>query len=195
MKRNAYIQRKTNETEVVLSVNLDGTGGSNVATGIGFFDHMLDLFAKHSGFDLELQASGDLHVDAHHTVEDVGICLGQAVEQALGDKRGIRRYGSVTLPMDETLMSTALDMGGRSCFEYRVDMPAEKIGDFDSELVREFCHAFSQNANCNLHVLQHYGRNTHHIAEAVFKSFARALRVAVEMDPRQDGIPSTKGSL
>ena len=195
MKRNASIQRKTNETEVALSVDLDGTGAAKVSSGIGFLDHMLDLFARHSGFDLELQASGDLHVDAHHTVEDVGICLGQAFEQALGDKRGIRRYGSATLPMDETLMTAAVDLGGRFYLEYRVDMPAEKIGDFDSELVHEFCHAFAQNAKCNLHVLQHYGRNTHHIAEAVFKSLARALKMAAEVDPRQDGVPSTKGSL
>ena len=195
MKRSATIERTTNETKIALTIGLDGTGVISTATGVGFLDHMLELFAKHGRFDLEVQAEGDLHVDGHHTVEDVGICLGQAVAKALGDKQGIRRYGSVTLPMDETLVTTAVDLGGRAYFEFRVDLPAEKIGDFDSELVREFCHAFAQNAHCNLHVLQHYGRNTHHIAEAIFKSLARALRLACEIDPRQTGVPSTKGML
>ncbi|MEE2825790.1 MAG: imidazoleglycerol-phosphate dehydratase HisB [Planctomycetota bacterium] len=195
MKRSATVERTTKETKIALTIGLDGTGVISTATGVGFLDHMLELFAKHGRFDLEVDAEGDLHVDGHHTVEDVGICLGQAVAKALGDKQGIRRYGSVTLPMDETLVTTAVDLGGRAYFEFRVDLPAEKIGDFDSELVREFCHAFAQNAHCNLHVLQHYGRNTHHIAEAVFKSLARALRVACEIDPRQTGVPSTKGTL
>ena len=195
MKRSATIERTTNETKIALTIGLDGTGVISTATGVGFLDHMLELFAKHGRFDLEVQAEGDLHVDGHHTVEDVGICLGQAVAKALGDKQGIRRYGSVTLPMDETLVTTAVDLGGRAYFEFRVDLPAEKIGVFDSELVREFCHAFAQNAHCNLHVLQHYGRNTHHIAEAIFKSLARALRLACEIDPRQTGVPSTKGML
>ena len=195
MKRAATVERTTKETKIALTIGLDGTGVISTATGVGFLDHMLELFAKHGRFDLEVEAEGDLHVDGHHTVEDVGICLGQAVAKALGDKQGIRRYGSVTLPMDETLVTTAVDLGGRAYFEFRVDLPAEKIGDFDSELVREFCHAFAQNAHCNLHVLQHYGRNTHHIAEAIFKSLARALRVACEIDPRQTGVPSTKGTL
>lgn len=195
MKRSATVERTTKETKIALTIGLDGTGMISTATGVGFLDHMLELFAKHGRFDLEVQAEGDLHVDGHHTVEDVGICLGQAVAMALGDKQGIRRYGSVTLPMDETLVTTAVDLGGRAYFEFRVDLPAEKIGDFDSELVREFCHAFAQNAHCNLHVLQHYGRNTHHIAEAIFKSLARALRLACEIDPRQTGVPSTKGML
>ncbi len=195
MKRAATVERTTKETKIALTIGLDGTGVISTATGVGFLDHMLELFAKHGRFDLEVDAEGDLHVDGHHTVEDVGICLGQAVAKALGDKQGIRRYGSVTLPMDETLVTTAVDLGGRAYFEFRVDLPAEKIGDFDSELVREFCHAFAQNAQCNLHVLQHYGRNTHHIAEAIFKSLARALRVACEIDPRQTGVPSTKGTL
>ncbi len=195
MKRTATVQRKTNETEIDLTIDLDGTGNITTSTGVGFFDHMLQLFAKHGGFDMNVQARGDLHVDGHHTVEDVGICLGQAVAEALGDKQGIRRYGSVTLPMDETLVTTAIDLGGRACFEFRADLPSEKIGDFDSELIREFCHAFAQNAHCNLHVVQHYGRNTHHIAEAVFKSLARSLRMACEIDPRQSGVPSTKGRL
>ncbi|MCH2181354.1 MAG: imidazoleglycerol-phosphate dehydratase HisB [Mariniblastus sp.] len=195
MKRAATVERTTKETKIELTIDLDGTGVISTATGVGFLDHMLELFAKHGGFDLKVQADGDLHVDSHHTTEDVGICLGEAVARALGDKQGIRRYGSVTLPMDETLVTTAVDLGGRAYFEFRVDLPAEKIGDFDSELVREFCHAFAQNAHCNLHVLQHHGRNTHHIAEAIFKSLARALRMACEIDPRQTGVPSTKGTL
>ncbi|MBN1909189.1 MAG: imidazoleglycerol-phosphate dehydratase HisB [Pirellulales bacterium] len=195
MARTARIERKTKETDIVLSVNLDGAGRAEVDTGVGFFDHMLTLLARHAGLDLEIKAQGDLHVDQHHTVEDTGICLGQAVREALGDKAGIRRYGQCTLPMEETLVSTAIDLGGRAYFVWHVDMPAAKVGQFDSELVADFWQAFAANALCNLHVNLHYGRNTHHVAEGVFKATARALRMAVESDPRLTDVPSTKGTL
>ena len=195
MSRTASIERKTAETNIRLKLNLDGTGQADIATGVGFFDHMLTLFAKHSATDLSVHAEGDLHVDQHHTVEDVGICLGQTLKQAVGDKAGIRRYGHFTLPMDETLATVAIDLSGRAALAYRVDIPAGKIGDFDSELILEFWNAFAGNALCNLHILVHYGTNSHHISEAIFKCTARALRMALEADPRMTGVPSTKGSL
>lgn len=194
MPRTATVQRKTAETEIALSLNLDGTGQADVQTGVGFFDHMLTLLAKHSACDLTVRATGDLEVDQHHTVEDVGICLGQAVEQALGDKQGICRYGHFTLPMEETLVATAIDLGGRAYFVWQAEMPSPKIGEFDSELVADFWHAFAQNARCNLHVEVRYGRNSHHIAEGIFKSAARSLRMALAPDGRITGIPSTKGT-
>jgi len=195
MARTATIERKTTETNIRLQLNLDGTGQADIATGVGFFDHMLTLFAKHSATDLSVDAEGDLEVDQHHTVEDVGICLGQALKQAIGDKAGIRRYGHFTLPMDETLATVAIDLSGRFALAYRADIPAAKIGAFDSELIEEFWNAFAGNALCNLHILVHYGRNSHHISEAIFKATARALRMALESDPRMTGVPSTKGSL
>ena len=195
MQRTAKIHRKTAETEITAGVNLDGGGVGRVATGIGFFDHMLALLAKHAAFDLDIDATGDLNVDQHHTVEDVGICLGQAFREALGEKTGIRRYGHFTLPMEETLCTTALDLSGRAYFVFEAEFPTHKIGDFDAELVADFWHAFAANALCNLHILVHYGRNSHHIAEAIFKATARSLRMAVEADPRLTGVPSTKGTL
>ncbi len=195
MPRTAQIPRKTAETDITLSLNLDGTGQSQIETGVGFFDHMLELLAKHGQFDLEVQAKGDLHVDAHHTVEDVGICFGQAIKQAVGDKAGIRRYGHFTLPMEETLVTTAVDLSGRYFLVFNAELPSGKIGDFDSELVEDFWQATAANSLCNLHVVLHHGRNSHHISEAIFKSCARALRMAVEDDPRQQGVPSTKGTL
>ena len=195
MPRTARIERKTAETEIALTLDLDGTGRAEIATGVGFFDHMLTLLAKHAAIDLSVRAKGDLHVDQHHTVEDVGICLGQALRQALGDKSGIRRYGHFTLPMEETLATVAVDLSGRSYLVFQAQLPAAKIGDFDSELVEDFWQAVSANTLCNLHVLVHYGRNSHHISEAIFKAAARALRMALEIDPRVQGVPSTKGTL
>jgi imidazoleglycerol-phosphate dehydratase len=195
MTRVAKINRKTAETDIQLELDLDGSGKSEISTGIGFFDHMLTLLAKHAAINLKLRALGDLHVDQHHTVEDVGICLGQAVRDALGDKAGIRRYGHFALPMDESLVTTAIDLGGRPFFVFNAEFPSAKIGDFDSELVYDFWQAFSANSLCNLHIILHYGRNSHHIAEGIFKAAARSLRVAVEIDPRQTGVPSTKGVL
>jgi imidazoleglycerol-phosphate dehydratase len=195
MARTATIDRKTAETNIQLTLNVDGTGLADIVTGVGFLDHMLTLLTKHAAFDLTVRADGDLQVDSHHTVEDTGICLGQALLKALGDKSGIRRYGHFTLPMDETLATSAIDLGGRFALAYRVDFPAAKIGEFDTELVEEFWRAFGANALCNLHILVHYGRNSHHISEAVFKATARALRMASESDPRMTGVPSTKGTL
>ncbi len=195
MPRTARIHRKTSETEVDLELFLDGVGEARVATGIGFFDHMLSLLTKHGAFDLDVKAKGDLDVDQHHTVEDVGISLGQVFREAIGDKTGIRRYGHFTLPMEETLCSVALDLGGRPYFVFEADFPSSKIGEFDAELVADFWHAFATNALCNLHISVPYGRNSHHIAEAIFKATARALRMAVEADPRISGVPSTKGTL
>jgi imidazoleglycerol-phosphate dehydratase len=189
------IERKTAETDIRLELDLDGTGQGQVASGVGFFDHMLVLLARHAAIDLTVRAEGDLHVDAHHTVEDVGICLGTAVHKALGDRAGIRRYGAATLPMDETLVTCAMDLGGRPFFVYEVEFPAAKIGTFDSELVGVFWQAFATTALANLHVVVHHGSNGHHIAEGIFKAAARALRMAVEADPRMSGIPSTKGVL
>ncbi|QDU56336.1 imidazoleglycerol-phosphate dehydratase HisB [Aeoliella mucimassa] len=195
MTRTASINRKTGETNIQLEFDLDGTGVADVATGVGFLDHMLTLFAKHAVIDLKVRAQGDLDVDQHHTVEDVGICLGQAIDEAVGNKQGIRRYGHFTLPMDETLATVALDLSGRHYLVYNAPTPSQKIGTFDAELLEEFWQAVSFNAQCNLHVMLHYGRNSHHIAEAVFKAAARALRMAVEYDPRCPGVPSTKGTL
>jgi imidazoleglycerol-phosphate dehydratase len=193
--RNAELHRKTGETDIRLSVDLDGSGNGTRQSGIGFLDHMLDLLAKHALLDLTISANGDLHVDDHHTTEDIGITLGQAIDRALGNRSGIRRYGHCTLPMDETLVTAAIDLGGRYAFEFRADFAAAKIGTFDSELVEHFWQSFAANARCNLHVLVHYGRNTHHVAEGIFKATARALRMALETDPRCPGIPSTKGIL
>jgi len=194
--RQAEIARETNETRVRARVTLDGAGQYDIATGIGFFDHMLEQLARHSLIDVTLQAKGDLHVDAHHTVEDSGIALGQAVAQALGERRGIRRYGAADLPMDEALTRVALDVSGRPYLIWRVDFPVAKIGEMDTELFREFFQAFAQNARITLHVENLYGENAHHIAESAFKALARALREAIEIDPRaSDAIPSTKGQL
>ena len=195
MARTASIDRKTGETDIRLSVDLDGNGGGTRSSGVGFLDHMLDLLAKHALIDLNVQATGDLHVDDHHTTEDIGIALGQAVDQALGDRAGIRRYGHFTLPMDECLVTSAVDLGGRYAFEYHAPIATGKIGTFDSELVEHFWQSFAANANCNLHVVLHHGRNAHHISECVFKATARAIRMAAEDDPRSDAIPSTKGVL
>src|SRR3972149_1990373 len=172
MARTATISRQTAETKVELTLNLDGTGHAHIRTGVGFLDHMLTLLAKHAVIDLTVEAHGDLEVDQHHTVEDVGICLGQALKQALGDKAGIRRYGHFTLPMEETLATVAIDLGGRFALVFRADFPAVKIGEFDSELVEDFWQAFAANALCNLHVLLHHGRNAHHVSEAIFKAIA-----------------------
>ena len=195
MPRSARIQRKTNETEIELVLDLDGSGQSQIDTGVGFFDHMLTLLARHAAFDLTVRAAGDLHVDGHHTVEDVGICFGQALKQALGDKAGIRRYGHFTLPMEETLATVAVDLSGRYYLVFEADFPSAKIGQFDSELVEDFWQATAANCLCNLHVIVHHGRNSHHVSEAIFKAAARALRMAVEIDPRTTGVPSTKGTL
>jgi len=195
MTRTASIERNTAETRIQLEANLDGTGQADVETGIGFFDHMLSRLAKHGAIDLRVRAEGDLEVDQHHTVEDVGICLGQAVREALGDKAGIARYGQATLPMEEALASAAVALGGRAYFVCDATMPSPKIGRFDSELVADFWQAFAANALCNLHLKLHYGRNGHHVAESLFKAAARALRAAWQIDPRTHGVPSTKGTL
>lgn len=195
MTRTAQIDRKTAETNIQLELNLDGTGLADIATGVGFLDHMLTLFAKHGVVDLKVRCQGDTEVDAHHSTEDVGICLGQAIRAAVGDKKGIRRYGHFTLPMDETLATVALDLSGRNYLVYNAATPSARIGDFDTELLEEFWQAVSGNALCNLHVVLHHGRNSHHIAEAIFKAAGRALRMAVELDPRCPGVPSTKGTL
>jgi imidazoleglycerol-phosphate dehydratase len=195
MARTAEITRETAETKIELSLDLDGAGAARIETGVGFLDHMLTLLARHGAIDLEVKAEGDLHVDAHHTVEDVGICLGRAIREALGDKAGIRRYGCFTLPMDETLVTSAVDLGGRAFCVWKAEVPREALGDFHSSLGEEFWRAVAGNALMNLHVLLHYGRNTHHILEAIFKANARALRHAVEQDDRSGGVPSTKGTL
>ncbi|WJY21498.1 imidazoleglycerol-phosphate dehydratase HisB [Fontisubflavum oceani] len=194
--RSAEISRKTAETDIRVEINLDGTGVYDNQTGIGFFDHMLDQLARHSLIDMKIRCAGDLHIDDHHSVEDVGIALGQALTAALGDKRGIRRYGACLLPMDDALVRAALDLSGRPYLVWHVEMPTAKIGAFDTELVREFFQAFSTHGGITLHVDQIHGINSHHIAEAAFKAVARALREAVETDPRKaDAVPSTKGSL
>ncbi|MCJ8140319.1 imidazoleglycerol-phosphate dehydratase HisB [Falsirhodobacter halotolerans] len=193
--RHADITRKTAETDITLSVNLDGTGVYDVKTGVGFFDHMLDQLSRHSLIDITLRATGDTHIDDHHTVEDCGIALGQALAHALGDKRGIRRYGSFHLAMDDALVRCALDLSARPYLIWNVPFPTEKIGTFDTELVREFFQALSTHGGITLHVDMIHGINSHHIAEAAFKAVARALREAVEPDPRATGIPSTKGAL
>src|SRR6516162_9587336 len=195
MPRTAQIRRETGETKISLALDLDGTGRADVATGVGFFDHMLTLLARHSLIDLTVEAKGDLHVDSHHTVEDVGICFGKTLSQALGDKSGIRRYGDATLPMDETLVTAAVDLCGRPFCVWKADVPVETLGTFNSQLAEEFWRAVSSAGLFALHVVLHHGRNTHHIIEGVFKAAARALREAVEPDPRSPGVPSTKGVL
>ncbi|MEX0284614.1 MAG: imidazoleglycerol-phosphate dehydratase HisB [Paracoccaceae bacterium] len=194
--RTARVERATSETQIAVEVNLDGTGQFSSETGIGFFDHMLEQLARHSLMDLTVVAKGDLHIDDHHTVEDTGIALGQAMTQALGDKKGIVRYGSCLLPMDDAQVRAALDLSGRPFLVWNVDMPSAKIGTFDTELVREFFQALSTHGGITLHVDRLHGFNSHHIAEAAFKAVARSLRVALETDPRKaDAIPSTKGML
>jgi len=194
--RISEISRETAETNIKLRLNLDGSGNSQISTGLGFLDHMLELFAKHGGFDITLSCVGDLHVDAHHSVEDIAICLGRAFSDALGDRAGINRYGSALIPMDEALVSTALDLSGRVCLCYGLDILAEKVGDFDTELTEEFFAAFSRTGALTLHIRQLSGGNAHHIIEAAFKSLARALREAVAIDPKNEGkVPSTKGTL
>ena len=194
--RTSVIERKTKETDIALSLSLDGSGASEIHSGCGFLDHMLTLFARHGRFDLTLCCKGDVYVDDHHTVEDIGISLGKALAKALGDKRGICRYGSMMLPMDETLILSAVDISGRAFYASELSMRAKKVGDFDVELVDEFFIALAQNAGITLHVRQLAGRNTHHIIEGVFKSVARSLRAAVSIDARfADAVPSTKGVL
>ncbi|MHC4321163.1 MAG: imidazoleglycerol-phosphate dehydratase HisB [Planctomycetota bacterium] len=193
--RTSNIDRKTNETNISLSLNLDGEGKRSVSTGIGFFDHMLDLLAKHALFDLEIKATGDTNVDFHHTVEDVGICMGLAVKEALGEKAGIVRFSNVSVPMQESLANVALDISGRSALVFNAKLDSKKIGDFDSELIKEFLEAFTVNAGLNLHVDVPYGENAHHIAEAIFKGIAKALDRATRIDERTDEVPSTKGVL
>src|SRR5215470_77624 len=195
MPRTATVRRSTSETKIDLSLSLDGTGKAKIATGVGFFDHMLTHVARHGLFDLTVKAAGDLHIDAHHTVEDIGICFGQALKEALGTKAGIRRYGDCTLPMDEALVTAAVDLSGRAHFAWRAEVPNELLGTFSSQLGEEFWRAVAHAGAFNLHVIGHYGRNTHHVLEAVFKAVARALRQAVEIDPRASGVPSTKGVL
>lgn len=195
MARSATIERVTRETRIKMSIDLDGTGVGKVCTSVPFLDHMLDLFARHGLFDLEVEACGDIDIDFHHTVEDVGIVLGQAIREALGDKAGIRRYGQATVPMDETLASVAADLSGRPYLVYNVKLPKVKIGDFDVELAREFYQAFANNLGANLHINVMYGDNVHHILEACFKATARALDLATQLDPRIQGVMSTKGKL
>jgi len=195
MPRTATITRETTETQISLTVDLDGSGRAEIATGLGFFDHMLTLLAGHALFDLTVSCTGDLHVDGHHTVEDVGRALGTAVKDCLGDRRGIRRYGHTILPMDESLVTAAVDLGGRAACVLAVDFPVPTIGSFDVQLVEVFWESFAATAGANVHAVLHHGSNAHHIAEAVFKATARSLRMAVEPDPRQPGVPSTKGLL
>jgi imidazoleglycerol-phosphate dehydratase len=195
MSRKALVERQTRETNILVEVDLDGTGKSSIATPLPFLSHMLDQIARHGSIDLTVRAEGDVEIDGHHTTEDVGIVLGAAVLQALGDRAGIRRYGSATLPMDEALVTAAIDLSGRPFFVFRVPLPKAKIGDFDVELCEVFFEAFARTAQANLHIKLHEGSNLHHIVEISFKAFARALRAAVELDPRAPGIPSTKGSL
>lgn len=194
--RTANIERKTAETDIKLSLNLDGSGKSNIDTGCGFLDHCLTLFAKHASFDLDVKCIGDINVDYHHTTEDIGICLGDAFSKAIGDMRGICRYGNMILPMDETLILAAIDISGRSYLGYNLDIPASKVGDFDTELTSEFFLAFVRKANITLHLKQLDGKNSHHIIEGTFKAFARALSMACKIDEtKKDEIPSTKGVL
>jgi imidazoleglycerol-phosphate dehydratase len=194
--RSASVSRRTSETSVDVSVSIDGSGTAEIATGVGFFDHMLELFARHSLLDLTVKVEGDLHVDAHHTVEDAGIALGQAFREALGEKRGIARYASLHLPMDEALTRVAIDVSGRPFLVFRTEFPTERVGMFDTELVREFFQAFATNAGVTLHIETLYGANSHHIAESCFKGVARAVRAAATRDAREaDRVPSTKGSL
>jgi len=194
--RAAQIERNTNETAISVTIDLDGAGASKISTGIGFFDHMLEQLSRHSLIDMEIEARGDLHIDDHHCVEDTGIVLGLALAKALGDRRGITRYASLDLAMDETLTKAAVDVSGRPYLIWNVEFPTQKIGSFDTELCREFFQAFARNAGMTLHIMNHYGANSHHIAETCFKSVARVLRTAIDIDSRQkDRIPSTKGTL
>ncbi len=193
--RTGTITRKTSETEISVSIDLDGTGSATISTGVGFFDHMLDQLAKHSLIDMEVHAKGDLHIDDHHTVEDVGIALGQAIARAVGDKRGIRRYGHFALAMDDAQIACALDLSARPYLICNLDFPTAKIGTFDTELVREFFQALATHGGITLHIDKRHGFNSHHIAEAAFKAVAKSLRMAVEKDPRNDALPSTKGAL
>jgi imidazoleglycerol-phosphate dehydratase len=195
MSRSADIHRRTGETDVRLTLALDGSGDGARETGVGFLDHMLDLLARHGRLDLEVAATGDLQTGAHHTVEDVGICLGQALDQALGDRAGIFRYGSATIPMDEARASCAIDVSGRAFLSYGAELPAGAIGNFDHELAEEFFRAVASNAKLTLHLTVEAGTNVHHVIEALFKAFARALRAAVAIDPTESGVPSTKGTL
>lgn len=193
--RQATINRQTNETQVNVSLNLDGEGQATIDTGVPFLDHMLDLFVKHGLFDATIQASGDTHIDDHHTTEDIGIVLGQVVKEALGDKKGIRRYGNAFVPMDDSLAQVVIDCSNRPHLEFRAKFPTEKVGNFDTELVHEFLWKFALEARMNVHVIVHYGMNTHHMIEAIFKALARALDEAVSFDERVKGVPSTKGLL
>ena len=196
MSRTASLQRKTNETDIQLSLNLDGNGQVEVSTGVGFLDHMLDLFGRHANIDLSVEAKGDLHIDFHHTTEDIGIVLGQALKEALGDKAGIHRYGSFYLPMDEALSRVVIDLSNRPFLVWKTDFPSPKIGEMDTELFREFFQAFASAAGATLHVETLYGVNSHHIAESCFKGLGRALREAIAVDPAIEGrVPSTKGAL
>lgn len=195
MARTAEISRKTNETNITLSLNIDGEGKSDLKTGVPFMTHMLDLFAKHGQFDLNIVANGDTDVDDHHTTEDIGICLGQVLKDALGDKKGIKRYGNAFVPMDEALAQVTVDLSNRPHLEMRAEFPSQKVGTFDTELVHEFLWKLALEARMNLHVIVHYGQNTHHIIEAIFKALARALDEATTIDPRIKGVPSTKGML
>jgi len=195
MPRAATVTRTTAETDIRLSLDLDGTGRSSIRTGLGFFDHMLTLLAAHALVDLDVACTGDLHIDGHHTVEDVGRAFGTALAESLGERRGIRRYGHAIIPMDEALATVAVDLGGRAACVFAVDFPVPTIGTFDAQLVEVFWESVAATAGANVHAVLHHGRNGHHIAEAVFKAAARALRNAVEADPRQPGIPSTKGTL
>ncbi|MCY8231462.1 imidazoleglycerol-phosphate dehydratase HisB [Priestia endophytica] len=193
--REASIERKTNETDIALSMNIDGEGKSSIKTGVPFLEHMLDLFTKHGQFDLDIKANGDTEIDDHHTTEDIGICLGSVFKDALGDKKGIKRYGQAMVPMDDALAQVVVDLSNRPHFELKGDIPASQVGTFDTELVDEFLWKFALEARMNLHVIIHYGRNTHHIIEAVFKALGRALDEATMIDPRVKGVPSTKGML
>ncbi|MFD2214697.1 imidazoleglycerol-phosphate dehydratase HisB [Metabacillus endolithicus] len=196
MTRTASIERQTKETQISLSFNIDGTGQSSLKTDVPFMDHMLDLFTKHGQFDLTINANGDVEIDDHHTTEDIGICLGNALREALGDKRGIKRYGNAFVPMDETLAQVVVDLSNRPHLEFRAELPSPKVGTFDTENVHEFLWKLALEARMNLHVIVHYGHNTHHIIEAIFKALARALDEATSIDPRMEGVlPSTKGML
>ncbi|MDQ0269041.1 imidazoleglycerol-phosphate dehydratase HisB [Cytobacillus purgationiresistens] len=195
MARTSELRRKTNETNIQLSLNIDGEGDSDLNTGVPFMTHMLDLFAKHGQFDLTIDANGDVEIDDHHTTEDIGICLGLAIKEAVGDKRGIKRYGNAFVPMDETLAQVVVDLSNRPHLEIRAKFPNQKVGTFDTELVHEFLWKLALEARINLHVIVHYGHNTHHMIEAVFKALARALDEATTIDPRIKGVPSTKGML
>ena len=195
MSRSAFVERNTSETKIKMSLNLDGNGKAKIHTGIGFFDHMLNSFARHGFFDLEVEGDGDLWVDSHHTIEDVGIVLGEAVRQAVGDKKGIRRYGSFMLPMDETLMLCAIDLSGRPYFVMDCDFTVDRVGEFDTEMVKEFFYAVSYSSAMNLHLKKLHGENNHHIIEAAFKAFAKALDEATGMDPRITDVLSTEGAL